>query len=229
MSIGIFGRGRLASAIRQAYGSQVTWCLGRRERPPSAVPVAIDCSAGAAVSSHLDWAIDTGTDLVIAATGWHIDDLESRVGDRVGVVLAPNGSFTVALLTRMATLLGAYGALDRSAAGYLLDHHHGAKLDAPSGTALRLAEAWRVGSGGDEPLDIASLRAGHEVGTHVLGLDTPGEQIELSHRVRSRAPFAQGLLRAARWIEGRRGLFTMDDVAHEVLDPIVRATLGEAA
>ena len=220
--LGVFGRGRLAVALDEAAqesGDAIAWRVGRGEAPPPAkkvpVDVAIDASAAAAVEPHLDWALNHRAALVIAATGWDLTDLASRVGDRIGVVVAPNGSLTVALLARLTRVLGAFGRAHYgdAAGGYLLDHHHAAKADAPSGTAHRLARSWRDGAGTD--LDVASLRAGHEVGRHVVGLDAPGEQLELVHRARSRAPFAHGLLRAAHWLVGRRGVFTLDDVARD--------------
>ncbi|MDA8020014.1 MAG: hypothetical protein MPN21_21445 [Thermoanaerobaculia bacterium] len=220
--IGIFGRGRLARAVddlARHEGTAPMWMVGRGGEPTADVEVAIDASAAGAVEAHLDWALRRGTDLVIAATGWDIPDLAIQVAGRIGVVVAPNGSLTVALLARLTYLLGAFGRChcgteSGEAGGYLLDHHHAAKADAPSGTAQRLAQAWREGAGSD--LGIASLRSGHEVGRHVVGLDAPGEQLEVVHRARSRVPFAHGLLRAAEWVAGRRGLFTLDDVARDI-------------
>ncbi|HVS62344.1 MAG TPA: dihydrodipicolinate reductase C-terminal domain-containing protein [Thermoanaerobaculia bacterium] len=224
MRIGIFGRGRLAGAVAEAAVDRVAWRCGRGERPGEPVRVAIDCSLAEAVEPHLEWALEHSTHLVIAVTGWRLDDLERRVGERIGVVVAPNGSLTVLLMTRLARVLGAFmrAHYGDAAGGYLLDHHHAAKRDAPSGTALRLAAAWREGAGEAGELAVSTLRAGHAAGTHVLGLDAPGEQLELIHRARTRAPFAQGLLSAADWIAGRRGLFTMDHVADAMLGPLIR-------
>jgi 4-hydroxy-tetrahydrodipicolinate reductase len=248
--IGIFGRGRLAREVAATASDRVAWLCGRGEQPGEPVAVAIDCSLGEAVESHLEWALEHTTDLVIAVTGWSLDGLEERVARRIGVVVAPNGSLTVVLMTRFARVLGGFvhARYGGEAGGYLLDHHHAAKRDAPSGTALRLAAAWREGSastrlpgagaaGADianagiasvdvdatdtaAELAISTLRAGHAAGTHVLGFDAPGEQLEIVHRARSRAPFAQGLLCAADWVAGRRGLFTMDQVAEEVVGPL---------
>lgn len=235
MRIGIFGRGRLAQAVHEVAGDRVAWLAGRGESPGGSasrdsVTAVLDCSVGEAVEGHLEWALDREIPLVIAATGWHLEDLPSRIGSHIGVVVAPNGSLTVALLTRLARLLGAFGRLSYGddAGGYLLDHHHAAKVDAPSGTARILADAWRCGAGETPELSVASVRAGHAVGTHVLGLDAPGEQLELVHRARSRAPFAHGLLHAAEWISERRGLFTLEDVAASTLAPLFDSCLGES-
>jgi len=64
------------------------------------------------------------------------------------------------------------------------------------------------------------VRAGVEFGTHTVGLDSPSEVLELTHTARSRAPFAQGALTAARWLHGRKGVFSMDDLAADLLDPL---------
>ena len=196
---------------------RIAWQIGRDGAPDAPVDVAVDASAAGAVAGHLEWALASDTDLVVAATGWRLDDLEQRVAGRIGVVVAPNGSLTVAFVARLARLIGAYAATVPDADVYLLDHHHARKADAPSGTARRLAEV--LAAAGRTP-PVASLRAGHETGHHVVGLDAPGEQLELHHRARSRRPFAEGLLAAARWVRGRRGVFTLDDVAAATLDPL---------
>lgn len=223
LRLGIWGRGRLGGAIAATEDDAITviWHLDRRGTPSDDVDVVIDASVATAVSGHLDWAVKAGVPVVIAATGWRMDDLAARVGDATGVVVAPNGSLTVALMTRLAGLFGAFAETMGSAEGWLLDHHHSGKLDAPSGTALCLAEAFRRRAGSDLP--IASLRAGHEIGNHILGLDAAGETLELHHRVRSRATFASGLLCAARWLRGRRGVFSMEDVACDVLGPLFQS------
>src|SRR5262249_278341 len=117
---------------------------------------------------------------------------------------------------------------------YLVEHHHRHKADAPSGTARTLAAAviagcprkteWVLGPTDRaieaHQLSLGVVRAGAEFGTHTLGLDAPGETLELTHTARSRAPFAQGALAAARWLHGRKGLYTMNDVADSILDPL---------
>lgn len=233
MRIGIFGRGRLGAAVaqaaREAPDLEVAWCLGR-DGAPTPVELAIDASAGSAVEAHLDWALETGTDLVVGATGWSIPGLEARVGRRIGVLTAPNFSLAVALMARIATVLGRFAALDPDLDPYVLEHHHRLKADAPSGTARRLAQAvlegcprktsWTLGTPGPEELSVAVLRAGAEFGSHTVGLDGPAETIRLTHEARSRLLFAQGALRAARWLRGRKGLHTFDDAASETLNPL---------
>lgn len=234
MLIGIFGRGRLGTAIaaEQALTPdlELRWQVGRGEEPSARVDVAIDASVAEAVEAHLQWALATGTDLVIGATGWEMADLAARVEDRIGVLVAPNFSLAVALMARLAWIMAQYAEVDPALDPFLSEHHHRAKVDAPSGTARRLAkavmagcprkQAWTLGSPAPQELSIAVLRAGTEFGTHTVGLDGPAEVLTLTHTARSRAPFAQGALRAARWLQGRKGLYTFDDLAQSLLDPL---------
>ena len=228
--IGLFGRGRLGTAIAAEAGGALLWTVDMGESPSAPVDVAIDASVAEAVEAHLAWALETGTDLVIGATGWSLPDLEQRVAGRIGVLAASNFSLTVALMARLSTVLGRYAALDPSRDPYLLEHHHRMKADAPSGTAKTLAAAvlagcprkteWTLGTPSPHQLNIGVVRAGVEFGTHTVGLDSAAEVLEITHTARSRAPFAQGALAAARWLHGRKGVFGMDDLAADLLDPL---------
>lgn len=244
MRLGIFGRGRLASAIAEAAGraapgdghapdpAKPIWMVGRDEEPDSPVDVAIDASHADAVEGHLEWALAAATPLVIGTTGWSIPDLEARVADRIGVVVAPNFSLAVALLRRLTAVLAGFAALDPARDPYVIEHHHTGKKDAPSGTAKMLAEAmlegcprkteWVIPSGKIEPhqLGLSVIRAGTAPGTHVVGIDAPAETLEICHVARSRATFAEGALAAARWVRGRTGVHRFDAVAAHLLDPL---------
>jgi len=231
MRIGIFGRGRLGRAIAQEVeGMTLAWQIDKGEVPGNPVDVAIAASAAGAVEAHLEWALETGTDLVIGVTGWKLPDLPARIGDRIGVLVAPNFSLSVALMARLSLVLGRFAALDADLDPYVLEHHHRAKADAPSGTALRLAHSvmegcprkstWALGPLASHELSVAVVRAGTEFGLHTVGLDGPAESLSLTHQARSRAVFGRGALRAARWIHGRKGLHSFDDLAQELLDPL---------
>ena len=230
LRIGLFGRGRLGSAIAAEAGDALSWQVDLGESPSGPVDVVIDASVDEAVEEHLAWALETGTDLVIGATGWVMPDLETRVAGRIGVLVSSNFSLTVALMARLSTVLGRFAALDPARDPYVMEHHHRLKADAPSGTAKTLAAAvmagcprkteWTLATPAPHQLSVGVLRAGAEFGTHTVGLDAPAEVLELTHKARSRAPFAQGALQAARWLHGRKGVFTMDDLATDLLDPM---------
>ena len=127
----------------------------------------------------------------------------------VPVVLASNFSIGVnalfALTRRAAEILG--DEFDRK----IIETHHRMKKDAPSGTAKTIAEILRADGAGE--ISIQSVREGEIVGEHTVIFAGPGERLELSHHAESRAIFARGALRAARWIVGQPpGLYSMQDV-----------------
>jgi len=238
MRIGIFGRGRLGGAIaevvRECPDAELAWIAGRGEAPTGAADVVIDASSAVAVEAHLQWSLEHGADFLIGTTGWAIPDLAARVGERIGVVTAPNFSLTVALYARLSLILARFAAQDELKDPYLVEHHHARKHDAPSGTAKLLAGVllrgcprkteWAIpAAGGDlkaHQLNVSSIRAGHTYSSHIVGIDAPGEVLELHHAARSPRPYAEGALVAARWIRDRKGLFTMDAVAKDALDPL---------
>jgi 4-hydroxy-tetrahydrodipicolinate reductase len=235
MKIGMFGRGRLATAIATLGGERITWQVGRTQEPPGRVDVAIDASIGDAAEAHVKWAIETSTDLVIGTTGWSIPDLKERVGDRVGVVVAPNFSLSIALYARLSLVMARFAALDAGRDPYIVEHHHARKKDAPSGTAKLLAKVimkgcprkteWTLQGPGDlkeHQLSVSSIRAGHTYSSHIVGIDAPAETLELHHASRSPMAYADGALRVSEWIHGRKGVFTMDQFSEETLDPLFK-------
>jgi 4-hydroxy-tetrahydrodipicolinate reductase len=234
LKIGLFGKGRLGGAIAEVAGPRLAWQVAREEPPRTPVDVAIEASSGEAVPRRLAWALETKTPLLIGSTGWELPDLAERVGQRIGVVLAPNFSLTMALYARFSLVLARFAALDEARDPYLVEHHHARKKDAPSGTAVQLARTllrgcprkkeWVIPAAGapvrPDQLCVSSIRAGHTYSSHVVGVDAPGEVLELHHAARSARPYAEGALKAAEFVFGKRGLYTMDDVARSVLAPL---------
>jgi 4-hydroxy-tetrahydrodipicolinate reductase len=175
--------------------------------------VAIEFTEPAAAVANLHACFAAGVPVVSGTTGWY-DQLPAvrAACDAAGgaVLFAPNFSIGVQLFRRLvadaARLAAAAGA---GFAAHLVETHHDRKKDAPSGTALQLAADARAAGGGVLP--ITSVRVGHVPGTHELVLDAPFETITLTHTARDRQVFAAGALLAARWLVGRRGVFTFDD------------------
>jgi 4-hydroxy-tetrahydrodipicolinate reductase len=237
LRLGLFGRGRLGTAIQARAGDQIAWVATRDTPPATVVDVAIEASSGAAVPTRLEWALATGTPLVIGSTGWDVPDLTARVDGRIGVVTAPNFSLGVALLRRFSLVLARFCARDARLDPYVIEHHQQKKHDAPSGTAKLLAatmlqgcprkRSWAIG-GPLQPdqLSIGVVRAGSTYSEHRVGMDAPDEVLELVHTARSAAAFADGALAAARFVRGRRGVFSMDDVAAQALGPLFDGLTG---
>lgn len=234
LRIGIFGRGRLGSlvagAVADAPDLELAWALGRGAAPGSVVDVALDLSAAVAVPAHLDWAAASGTPLVLGVTGWERAALGrvARAHPALPLMTAPNFSLGMALLRRLAGVLARYAALTEADLA-VFERHHRAKADAPSGSARLLADALVQASPGHDrwstdpapgAVGVASLRGGAAPGYHELRADAAAETVLISHDAHSRALFVPGALAALRWLPGRPGLHTFDDLAAELLAPV---------
>jgi 4-hydroxy-tetrahydrodipicolinate reductase len=197
----------------------------------SGAQVLIDFTRPEATFGYLDACAAAGVPLVIGTTGFDAAG-KARINEaakRIPIVFAPNMSVGVNLLMKLAEL-----AAEVLQDGYdieIIEAHHRHKVDAPSGTALGLGQAvaraldrnlascavyGREGVTGErdpKTIGFATVRGGDIVGDHTLLFAGIGERVELTHKASSRATFAQGALRAAKWLQGRApGLYDMRDV-----------------
>ena len=210
--------GRLVESLCAEYGMQVAGAIGRdAAADPASWPeadVAIDFSLGEAVPANLPRLASRGMDVVIGTTGWQAqaDALKEEAARyRVGVVAASNFALGVNLFAALAERAAELFASHPEFGAWIHELHHAAKRDAPSGTALLLRDSMSE-AGFGRGIDMSSSRAGAIPGTHTVGFDSPSDTIELTHAARDRRGFAGGALVAARWLQGRRGWFTMADV-----------------
>jgi 4-hydroxy-tetrahydrodipicolinate reductase len=173
----------------------------------------IDFSSDDALPAAIDLAKRAGAALVVGTTA-----LSERSMTRLreasatrAVLVASNMSVGVRVLS--ALLANAARALDESYECSIVEAHHRAKKDAPSGTALRLAQAVRGAGHSLRDEQILSIRGGDVVGEHTVRFAGPGEYLEFTHRATSRDVFARGALRAAAWLKGRPpGWYTIDQL-----------------
>jgi 4-hydroxy-tetrahydrodipicolinate reductase len=214
-----YGRmGRLVESLAPEAGVEITGRvdIDNADRPDEwpAADVAIDFSTASAVPSNARRLADRGTHLVIGTTGWH-DQEEALRRDLaafpIGVVFAPNFALGVNLFVALAARAAEMFADRPQFGAWIHELHHKAKLDAPSGTAIAIQSAMHDAGYGLK-IDVASTRAGSIPGTHTVGFDSTAETITLTHTARDRSGFARGALEAARWVNGRRGWFSMRDV-----------------
>lgn len=146
-------------------------------------------------------------------TGWDVGSaMRQAVAENVPFLHAANFSIGVAAMRRGAAALAAALAPFREFHPGLVERHHSAKRDAPSGTAKTLA-ADVAHASGRRDVPIVSLRQGGVPGEHTLYFEGEDETVEVVHRARSRAIFAQGAVRAAEWMlaSGQKGPLTFDD------------------
>jgi 4-hydroxy-tetrahydrodipicolinate reductase len=212
-----FGRmGRLVEELAREEGhvvvGRITSASPRSEWP--AADVAIDFSAPGAVRGNIATLAGQHTNVVIGTTGWQAHEGEARaIADRagLGVVASANFSIGVNIFQALAAEAARLMQLQQDYGAWIHEAHHAAKKDAPSGTALLLRNAMTA-AGFGRPIDISSTRAGSIPGTHTIGFDGPSDTIELTHMARDRRGFARGALVAAKWVQNRRGWFSMQDV-----------------
>ena len=203
------------------------------ERPADMGPfdVLVDFTNPHSALAHLEECVRRSRPVVIGATGF---DASQRAAvqewaNRVPVVLAPNMSVGVNLCLRL--IEGAARALGDEVDIEIIEAHHRHKVDAPSGTALRMGEVvaealgrdlrecavfgreGRTGERDRAAIGFETIRAGDIVGEHTVLFAGAGERIEITHRSSSRMNYAAGALRAARWVAGRtEGRYDMLDV-----------------
>jgi 4-hydroxy-tetrahydrodipicolinate reductase len=211
--------GKLVESLAPEYECEVAGIIDTGSSVTGAggdgrVDVAIDFSAPSAVAANVPALARRGINLVVGTTGWQQDEAPVRAAveeSGVGIVAAANFSTGVVIFEAVVARAAGLFAQQAEFGAWIHEAHHAAKKDAPSGTALMLARAMEQ-AGFTRRIDVASTRAGHIPGTHTVGFDGPAESIALSHTARDRSTFARGALLAARWVNGRRGWFTMKDV-----------------
>src|SRR3989442_1835501 len=215
--------GRMVESLAGEYGCDIAGVIdpgspahggGPDADRWSGADVAIDFSTPDSVTTNVPALATRGINLVVGTTGWgrHETALRQTIADAgVGIVVAPNFSTGVVLFEAIVAQAAKLFAPRADFGAFLHEAHHAAKKDAPSGTALLLKQAMEH-AGFERPIDVSSARAGFIPGTHTIGFDGPAETITLSHAARDRTAFARGALLAARWVQGRRGWYTMKDV-----------------
>jgi 4-hydroxy-tetrahydrodipicolinate reductase len=213
----IVGYGKMGKMVEELAAGQPFEIVGRVDEGReewTAADVAVDFSTAGALLANFPKYVERRLNLVIGTTGWgeHAGRLRAEA-ERAGLGVVASANFSigvnifqhvVAETARMMQEQPQYGA-------WVHELHHITKRDAPSGTAIQLRDAMKA-AGYVRPIDMSSSRAGAIPGTHTIGFDSASDTIELIHTARDRRGFASGALLAARWIKGRTGWFSMQDV-----------------
>lgn len=206
---------RVGQIVREASESALTFTNPLNSRELCAVDgaVIVDFSSDAGASDALDLALASRAALLVgttALTAPTIDRLRAA-SSTIPLLITPNTSIGVAAISDVVRSLAR--ALGSSFDCSIVESHHVRKLDAPSGTALRLAESARAGGAKLRDDQVLAVRGGDVVGEHTIRFAGAGEYIEITHRATSRDLFANGALRAAKWLSRREpGWYTMQDV-----------------
>ena len=218
--LAVIGPGKMGAAVRAvARSSGVDVVAVLDERTPitraslAGADAAIEFTEPSSAVANIHACVRARCPIVVGTTGWY-DELPT-VADFVrshgGTLLwAANFSLGVAVVARLVRHAGELLSRLPGFEAAMVETHHSEKKDAPSGTARMLQNQFTSASGTDLP--VTSVRVGSVPGTHTLILDGAFEQIRITHEARDRQVFAEGALTAARWLIGRTGVFTLDDV-----------------
>jgi 4-hydroxy-tetrahydrodipicolinate reductase len=175
--------------------------------------VAIEFTVPEAAAANVRACVAAGCPVVVGTTGWYdaLPSVRLEVEHAGGAMLtAANFSVGVAIFDQVVAEAARLFARIEGFEAHLIETHHSAKKDAPSGTAGVLAHSAESNFG--QSIPITSVRVGSVPGTHELIFDAPFEQVRLVHEARDRRVFAEGALLAARWLVGRTGAYEMKDV-----------------
>ncbi|MEC9493358.1 4-hydroxy-tetrahydrodipicolinate reductase [Flexistipes sp.] len=193
--------------------------------------VAIDFTGAAVTLSNLDKYRQAGVPLVIGSTGFDKNETAAieNLAKSIPVVFAPNMSLGVNLTFKILEMVT--GAIGEDFDIEIIEAHHRMKKDAPSGTAMKMAEIIAnklkrnldrdavfcrrglIGERSDKEIGIQTIRGGDIVGEHTAMFCGAGERIEITHKASSRDTFAKGAVTAAKWLNGcKPGLYSMFDV-----------------
>ncbi len=200
--------------------------------------VIVDCSFHTSVTELIDYALKTGTAVVICTTGHTDDEMEliTKASEAIPILKSRNMSLGINLLSELTKKAAAVLGSDYDIE--IVEAHHRNKLDAPSGTALMLADAAREARDGcgleteyvydrspvrkkreDREIGISAIRGGTIVGEHSVIFAGTDEVIKLSHSAGSRDLFANGAIRAALYLDGQgKGFYTMANVIGDMIN-----------
>lgn len=229
MRIALFGYGKMGKMIEQVALSRNHEIVAKididSDRPDfKNIDVAIDFSMPAAAFQNISQCLENEVPVISGTTGW-LENYDETVRlceeKKGGFIYASNFSLGVNVffelneyLARMMNNLKDYNVS-------MEEIHHTQKLDAPSGTAITLAEgvisnsdheAWELDGKEDTKIPITSKRIGLTPGTHTVNYENEIDAIEIKHTAHNREGFALGAVIAAEWIHGKTGIFTMKDV-----------------
>lgn len=226
--IGYGKMGKIIEGIVKNRGHEVAGIIDVDDRLTDfhkPVDVAIEFTQPEAVVSNLKICIDKGIPVVCGTTGWLINrtEVENYCLEKKGAFFyASNYSLGVNLFFKLNEFLARLMDRYPQYAVSIDETHHTQKKDAPSGTAITLAEgvidnlnrkkAWTLGATENtEALSIHSFRIDPAPGTHTVNYQSAIDDLEITHTAHSREGFALGAVLVAEWLAGKKGVFTMDD------------------
>ncbi|MEP2280804.1 4-hydroxy-tetrahydrodipicolinate reductase [Maribacter sp.] len=229
MRIALFGYGKMGQMIEQIAVSRGHEIVAKIDENSenidfSIMDVAIDFSMPEAAFGNITKCLNNNVPVISGTTGWldKYDEAISLCEEKKGAfIYASNFSLGVNIFFELNNYLAKMMQNLPEYKVELEEIHHTQKLDAPSGTAITLAEGviansnytqWKLDNASEEDLKITSKRIGKVPGTHTVAYNSNVDSIEIKHTAHNREGFALGAVTAAEWIIGKTGVFSMRDV-----------------
>ncbi|MDA0201327.1 MAG: 4-hydroxy-tetrahydrodipicolinate reductase [Bacteroidetes bacterium] len=229
MKFALLGYGRMGKAIEKIAlerGHQIVCKIDKdhQEGKLEEAEAAIIFSVPDAAVENMNLALSHSVPVVCGTTGW-LEDYDQVVQNtqknNTAFLYASNFSVGVNLFFKLNKIFAQIMQKHQEYNTSLEEIHHIHKLDAPSGTAITLAEdiiensdysQWKLDENGPETLSISSIRKGEVPGTHRVSYQSPIDNITIEHKAHNREGFALGAVVAAEWIVGKKGIYKMEDV-----------------
>lgn len=209
MKIALIGYGKMGKTIESLtpqHGAEIVARINQGQPfDLNGADVAIEFTHPESAFSNIERCAAAGIPVVVGTTGW-FGRLEEAKALGVTMVYGANFSIGVNLFARIVREAARQFAARPEYEAWAYEIHHSAKVDAPSGTLLKLVDEMKAG-GYAANIDVASNRAGRVPGTHEIGFDSAADTVTLCHVARSREGFASGALHAAKWVLGKNGVF----------------------
>ncbi|WP_298488476.1 4-hydroxy-tetrahydrodipicolinate reductase [uncultured Maribacter sp.] len=229
MRIALFGYGRMGKMIEQAALNRNHTIVAKididtKEIDFSSFDVAIDFSMPTAAYDNITKCLENNVPIISGTTGWleNYDKAVSLCKEKEGAfIYASNFSLGVNVFFELNEYLAKMMKNLKQYNVSMEEIHHTQKLDAPSGTAITLAEGvinnsdytkWKLDESGDNQIPITAKRIEAVPGTHTVAYNSAIDSIDIKHTAHNREGFALGAVIAAEWILGKKGNFTMRDV-----------------
>ena len=229
MNIALFGYGKMGKmiekiALKRNHTIVAKIDLDATDINFSEIDVAIDFSMPNAAYGNIKNCLEHNVPIISGTTGW-LQDYQKAVDlckkNNGAFIYASNFSLGVNLFFELNSYLAKLMASQDQYKVVMEEIHHTQKLDAPSGTAITLAEGvidntnyidWKLDSAGDREIPITAKRIADTPGTHTVSYESEVDGIEIKHTAHNREGFALGAVIAAEWIVGKTGVVTMKDV-----------------
>jgi 4-hydroxy-tetrahydrodipicolinate reductase len=228
MKILLLGRGKTGSLVAevcrhrhheiQIVGSaENAACQALTADKLKNIDAVIDFTTPHCVVANIEACVRAGKNMIVGTTGWY-DELPRirKLVESQGTGLLYAANFSVGVNLFFDVARAAAAALRHDYAGQIFERHHVHKKDAPSGTAIAIQRTIREASGANQDLEITSFREGDVVGMHEVVLESGADKIYLCHDAKSRQGFAEGAVRAAEWLAGKKGFYDFKDVWREL-------------